>query len=273
MVTIRCLDCASIELYWPEMKRLWRQDAFGRHHPTGIEDLRRSMVLEKTDLWIVWDTEPTDIKAWGGAHYCLGIVSAVNMPVYEHMRAGFLAGRSLKKWAPAMAQSIDARAAELRAKRLHVYCRKGWLQDLWPHWHAGVKARRVYFHRDPDPDPLAIGATARAKWAADLGWGRPQLPQPPCGGGPPGGGQPPDIIKPQPPGGGLAYLPGYGWIYVYYPESGGEKPQPLPAVGGGGQPPSGGPPVPPNPPIDVPPGGPPSLGAPQPAQPSPLRGV
>jgi hypothetical protein len=239
MVIIRRLDCASIEFYWPEMKRLWRQDAFRRHHPTGIEDLRRSVILEKIDLWIVWNTEPTDIKAWGGAHYCLGIVSAVNMPVYEHMRVGFLAGRSLKKWAPAMAQAIDARAAELRAKRLHVYCRKGWLQDLRPHWRAGVKARRVYFHRDPDPDPLTIGATARPKWAADLGWGRPQLPQPPGA--------------------------GHGWIYVYYPESGGEKPQPLPPVGGGGQPPNGGPPVPPNPPIDVPPGGPPSPGAPQPA--------
>lgn len=159
MVNIRRpAAAASLEPYWREMKRLWRQDSIRRRHLAQIEDVRRSLTLDQSQLWLAWDPDPPDRGEWGGPHYCLGMVVTV---LYSRQLCVQLAcGRALQQWAALAVERIEAFARANGCTRLEIYLRKGWKQEFGSLW--SFPAEDVTFHRDPELLYVHTSVMARA---------------------------------------------------------------------------------------------------------------
>jgi hypothetical protein len=154
MIEILCPKAGELEPYWPEMRRLWRQDSIRRRHRPQLEELKRSLLLGLIEIWIVWDDDPTDVTAFGGPHHCLGIVT---LCLHDgRLWVQFACGRFLQKWVGPMTQTITAYATDHGVHRIRVYCRRGWKQTLRPLWSAlhgdGVLTL------DTDPEVLHVDA-------------------------------------------------------------------------------------------------------------------
>lgn len=148
MVGIHRLTASTLTPYWKEMRRLWRQDSIRRRHPDQFEDLKRALILDQVEVWLVWDTDPVDRGEWYGPHYALGIV--VTCALDDLLWVQFACGLALKKWTRDMAEALTAHARLHGISRLRIYCRKGWLQELGLLWPSFSEAGAVTFHRDPE---------------------------------------------------------------------------------------------------------------------------
>jgi hypothetical protein len=148
MIEIRRPSSPELGPMWPEMRRLWRQDAIRRRHLAQLEDIKRGLILDQLAIWVVWDTAPPDRGEFGGPHYCLGIVLVSQLD--RQMWVQFACGRSLQKWTRQMADEITALAGLESISQLRIYCRKGWKQEFGSLWPFLKEAGIVTFHRDPE---------------------------------------------------------------------------------------------------------------------------
>lgn len=163
MVTFTRATPAWLAPRWREVRVFWRLDDKRRRHKVHVEDVRRSLILNQSQLWVAWDDAPTgkhQLKRWQGPH-CLGlVVTCLVRPGILVIQ--FAAGLDLQHWLSIAIPRLEMFARACGAEKLELFCRKGWRQELRPVWQS-YSPEAITFHHDPDrlclyPVPLTKGA-------------------------------------------------------------------------------------------------------------------